>query len=403
VSPRDRRQLVGAGAAALGGLFARLAGHVLPAPVATVGLGAGLVGGALLLAWAADAAEVDVSGRLVLTVVALVAVLPEFTVETHFAFTQQTTFISANLTGATRLLVTGAAGMPLLGAWLLSRRGEKQSEFRLPPERRLDLGVLLLASCCAVGIAATGRLSLITGLVLICLYVVYVRRVQGTPDEPPAVVGVAAALAALPDDRRKPVTGALLLFSAIVVFAVASAFADALLATGTSLGIDPYLLVQSVVPAATEIPEFVVVAVLALSHRPAQGLAIFLAAAVSQMTLALGTLPFAYLAGGGGSSIPLAGREQLEMMLTAATTLMAVAALASLTPKRIDAWIVLTLFGVQFAFPSTMVRIGVTIVLAMFALDVLASRRRCIGPMLAAVRAPTRRAALDGHGTSGRG
>jgi cation:H+ antiporter len=226
---------------------------------------------------------------------------------------------------------------------------------------------------------------------------VYVRRVQGTPGEPPAVVGVAAALAALPDDRRKLVTVSLLLFSAIVVLAVASAFADALLATGTSLGIDPYLLVQSIVPAATETPEFVVVAVLALAHRPAQGLAIFLAAAVSQMTLALGTLPFAYLAGGGGSSIPLAGREQVEMLLTAATILMAVAALASLTPERVDAWIVLTLFAVQFAFPSTTVRIGVTVVLAMFALDVLASRRRAIGPMLAAVRAPPRRAALDGH------
>jgi cation:H+ antiporter len=397
VSPRYQRQLAGAGSAALVGLFTKLAGHVLPAPVATILLGAGLVGGALLLAWAADAAEVDFSGRLVLTVVALVAVLPEFTVETHFAFTQQTTFISANLTGATRLLVTGAAGMPLLGAWLLSRRGEEQSEFRLPQARQLDLGVLLLASGFAVGIAATGRLSLIAGFLLICLYVVYVRRVQGTPGEPPAVVGVAAALAALPNDRRKLVTVSLLLFSAIVVLAVASAFADALLATGTSLGIDPYLLVQSIVPAATETPEFVVVAVLALSHRPAQGLAIFLAAAVSQMTLALGTLPFAYLAGGGGSSIPLAGREQVEMLLTAATTLMAVAALASLTPERIDAWIVLILFAVQFAFPSTTVRIGVTVVLAMFALDVLASRRRAIGPMLAAVRAPPRRAALDGH------
>src|SRR4051812_1300613 len=401
VSPRERRQVAGAGLAALVGLFAKLAGHALPPPVAAVGLGVGLVGAALLLAWAADAAEVDFSGGLVLTIVALVAVLPEFAVETHFAFTQQTTFLTANLTGATRLLVTGAAGLPLLGAWLLRRRGEKSSKLVLPLERRLDLGVLLLASCCAVGIAATGRLGVITGLILISLYVVYVKRLRGTLGEPPAIVGVGAALAALPEDRRKRVITALLLFSAIVVLAVASAFADALLATGTSLGIDPYLLVQSIVPAATETPEFVVVAVLALSHRPAQGLAIFLAAAVSQMTLALGTLPFAYLAGGGGSSIPLAGREQMEMMLTAATILMAVAALSSLSPERIDAWIVLTLFGIQFAFPSTTVRIGVTVVLAMFALDILASRRRDIGPMLAAVRAPTRRAALGAHDTSG--
>jgi cation:H+ antiporter len=383
-----RRPVAIASSAAALGLVTRAASSVLPAPVAVIGLAAGLVGAAFLLAWAADAGEVVFSGGLVLVLVALVAVLPEFVIEAHFAFTQQTQFVTANLTGASRLLLTAATAMPLLWVWLLARRGERATSIRLGTARRLDLGVLLIAALWAIRVAARGRLTLIDGVVLIGLYVLYVRRVQGSPDERPAVVGVAAGMAALPPSQRKRLITGLLVFAAIVVVAVANSFTEALLATGTSLGIDPYILVQSIVPVATETPEIVVVAVLALNHRPAQGLAVFLASSVSQLTLAMGSLPFVYLAGGGSGSIPLAGRERVELALTIATALMAVAALSSLAPERIDAWIVLTLFGIQFALPSTAVRIAVAVVLTMFALDLFASRRHTVRPMLVALRSP---------------
>jgi cation:H+ antiporter len=320
-----------------------------------------------------------------------VAVLPEFVIETHFAFTQQTEFVTANLTGATRLLLTAATALPLVGVWLLERRGERATSIRLGTARRLDLGVLLIAALWGVRIALRGRLTVVDGVVLVGLYVLYVRRVQGTPHEQPAVVGVAAGIAALPRSQRRRLVAGLLVFAAVVVVTVANSFTDALLATGSSFGVNPYLLVQSIVPAATETPEFVVVAVLVLNHRPGQGLAVFLASSVSQFTLAFGSLPFAWLAGGGGASIPLAGRERVELALTIATTLMAVAALSSLAPERIDAWIVLTLFGIQFAFPSPVIRLGVAIILAMFALDVLASRRPALRAILAALRSPSAR------------
>ena len=53
-----------------------------------VGLGIGLIGASFMLAWAADAGEAVFSGGLVLAVVALVAVLPEFVIEIRFAFIQ---------------------------------------------------------------------------------------------------------------------------------------------------------------------------------------------------------------------------------------------------------------------------------------------------------------------------
>ncbi len=176
----------------------------------------------------------------------------------------------------------------------------------------------------------------------------------------------------------------MIVFAGAVVILIANPFADALLASGASLGIDPYLLIQSVVPIATESPEFVVVAVLVANHRPAQGLALFLASSVSQWTLGLGLLPLAYLAGGGGVSMPLAAREQLELAFTISMTLFVVAALATMRPQRSDAILVVSVFLVQLIYPTVLVRVAAAFVLLVFALDLLFARRRLIRPLLRA-------------------
>jgi len=168
----------------------------------------------------------------------------------------------------------------------------------------------------------------------------------------------------------------------VVVITIGNPFADALLQTGTSLGLDPYLLIQSVVPAATEAPEFVVVSILVINHRPAQGLALFLASSVSQWTLGMGALPLAYAAGGGGISMPLAAREQLEVGFTIAVTLFVVAALATLRPERVDAYLMLSVFVVQLIYPSPFIRFAATFVLLVFAIDLLIARRHFVRPLL---------------------
>ena len=172
--PDWRRPVAAASACAILGLLIEalaIAGAALPPPLAMIGLGAGLVGASLLLSWAADAAEVELSGGVVLAGVTLVTVLPELVVETHFAYTQQTELVSANLTGATRLLLTGAVAMPVLGAWLLARRGQRAeaASYRLAPARRVDLSILFVASVYGFLLALLGRVSLIDGLLLIAL------------------------------------------------------------------------------------------------------------------------------------------------------------------------------------------------------------------------------------------
>jgi cation:H+ antiporter len=342
-------------------------------------LGIGLVGASFMLAWAADAGEAVFSGGLVLAAIALVALLPEFIIEVRFAYLQEEELVTANLTGATRLLLTGALALPLMVAFIASRRKEQAApHFQLDSARRLELGLLLVTSLFAIQIVAIGQLSVVDGVVLVALYVLYARRVQGGSREEPAVFGVPAGLLSLPSQYRRAAIATLGLLAAAVVVLVAHPFVDALLATGTYLGFDPYFLIQSVVPIATEAPEFVIVAILVAHHRPALGVAVFLAASVSQWTLGMGVLPLAYFAGGGGTSMPLVGMGQLELGLTIALTLFAVAALSYPQPKIFDAVLCAVILAIHFIYPTEIVRIAAAFVLFVFAVDLFIDNRRAL-------------------------
>ena len=390
------RPLSIAAGCAVAGVLVRFVAPYLPVQVATVGLGVGLIAAAFMLAWAADAGEAVFSGGQVLAAVAVIGVLPEFIIEVHFAFIQQAELVTANLTGATRLLLTCAVALPLLVALLVARgRPVAPGPIRLAGQRRLELGVLLIAALFGSQIMVRGSATVFDGVLLLAVYVFYARRVQGAYDEEPAVVGVAAGLVSLPARWRRSAVAGLMIAAAVVVVATATPFTHALLSTGVSLGVDPYLLIQSVVPAATEAPELVVVGVLVANRRPAQGLALLLASSVSQWTLGLGALPIAYAAGGGGFALPLAAREQLELGFTTAVTLFAVAALTTLAPERPDAVLIVVVFATQLIYPTPFLRFGAALVLLAFAIDLLCARRRHLGPILRAVR-PRRPVRLEG-------
>jgi cation:H+ antiporter len=373
-----QRKLLVAGGCAAVGLLVDLARPVFPVQLATVGLGIGLVGASFLLAWAADAGDSVFSGGLVLAVIALCAVLPEFVIEARFAYSQETQLVTANLTGATRLLLTGAVGLPLAIAYMARRRSQVAVSLELAAPRRLELAMLLITSVFAIQIVVSGSLTLLDGVILVALYAFYARRVQGTPEEEPAVLGVPAGLVSLPPRRRRPVIAALILVAGAVVVTIANPFADALLGTGTSLGIDPYFLIQSAVPLASEAPEFVVVAVLVANRRPAQGLALFLVSSVSQWTLAMGALPMAFFAGGGGTSMPLDAHQQLELGFTIALTLFAVAALVSLRPERVDAVLMVGLLAIQLIYPTPFIQVASTFIFLVFALNLFVDRRHAV-------------------------
>ncbi|GAA3856633.1 sodium/calcium exchanger protein [Amycolatopsis tucumanensis] len=187
-------------------------------------------------------------------------------------------------------------------------------------------------------------------------------------------------------------------FAALVIVDCAEPFAHALIATGTQLGIDQFLLVQWLAPLASEAPEFIVAILFALRGKGADAIGTLISSKVNQWTLLVGSLPLAYFAGGGTAALSLDGRQVEEFLLTATQTLLGVAALLALRFPRWAAWTLLGLFAVQFAVPGHAARYVLAGIYAVLTLVALVNNRRHILPTLAAPF--RRRAEQEATGTS---
>ena len=108
-------------------LVVRIAG-LHPDPVAALLIyGAAVVAASFLLAWAAEAAQIDVSGGLAIAVLALVAVLPEYAVDLYYAYVSghnpdYTQYAAANMTGSNRLLMGLGWPVVVLVSILVARK-----------------------------------------------------------------------------------------------------------------------------------------------------------------------------------------------------------------------------------------------------------------------------------------
>jgi cation:H+ antiporter len=373
------------------GLLVRLGGGAVSFPLQLVVYGGAVVAAAFLLAWACEAAQVDVANGLVVAAVAFVAILPEYLVEVHFALIGQAEYVTANLTGASRLLLGVAIAMPAIVALLPRRwRPRRLGPLELPEPHRVELAILAVSATWSTRAVLGGRLTLLDSAVLVGMYAVYLRRASTAGGEAPEPVGVAAELAALPQERRRRWAGCLMAYAAFVILLTAVPFGDAVLGAGAIVGISPYLLLQWIVPVATETPELVVAFVLLTHGRGGQSIAVLLAGAVSQYTLALGTLPVAFAVGAGTGPLPLAGRERVELLLTVGVALYAVAALLTLRLSRGDSSIMLAVFAGQLLVPSVITRLFFAVLFWAVALDILWSERRHLPALLAALRPGSR-------------
>jgi cation:H+ antiporter len=371
----------------LPGVLVRISGVHVPPPLAMVVFGGAVMAAAFMLGSAAEAAELDAPPGIAVAAVALVAVLPEYTIEIYFAFGGRVEFVTASLTGSTRLLLSFAVGMPAVASIVLGRRRRQRlGVVELGADKRVDLAIIAAASLYAPLVVLRGHLAWPDAIVLLGLYALYLRRISTGAPEAPHLVGVAAELGKLPQRQRRRWVVGIMLFSACAVLVTAEPFADGVLLTGTSIGISPYLLVQWLVPLATEMPELVVAFVLIKHERAGQAVAVLLSSAVSQWTLALGSLPLAYAAGAGKGPLPLLGREQLELLLTMAQGLMAVAVLVSLRLERRDAVLMLVLFVVQLALPNVLTRGALTLAYLVLAVDILTSERWAIPTLARSLR-----------------
>jgi cation:H+ antiporter len=359
-------------------------GGLSPAPlVAALLYGAAVVAASFLLAWTAEAAQVDISGGLAIAILAFIAVLPEYGVDLSYAYTAghdpaYVQYAAANMTGSNRLLL--GAGWPvvvLVSLWAARTLGRGSTScLRLDRSNRLELAFLLVASVAAFIMPITGQIHLLLGIALLAWFGCYAWRLAHGEVGEPHLIGTAAALGTLPRRTRRLVVPAVMAMAAIVVLVAAEPFAHSLVDTGKRLGINEFLLVQWVAPLASEAPEFIVAILFARRGRGHVAMATLISSKVNQWTLLVGSIPLAYLAGGGGSSLPLDHRQVEEILLTATQTLMGIALVLSLRVGRRSAWLLLVLFAVQFPISGQQGRLVLAAVYSAIALAVLVPRRR---------------------------
>jgi cation:H+ antiporter len=370
-------------------LFLRLSGAHPAAALGLLVFGAAVVASSFLLAWAAEAARVDISGPLAIAILAVIAVLPEYAVDLYFSYTaghdpSYVQYAAANMTGSNRLLL--GLGWPvaaLIALWVASRRsGRRVRELVLDSGYRNELGFLFIASIMALVIPLSGQINLILGGALLGFFVFYLWKASRASPSEPELAGPAARIGALPVRARRLLVAGLFVFAAAVIVVSAEPFAHSLIATGTRLGIDRFLLVQWVAPLASEAPEFIVAIVFAVHGKGADAIGTLISSKVNQWTLLVGSLPIAYLAG-GGTTLVLDARQHEEFLLTAAQTLLGVAALLALRFPRGLAFTLLGLFAVQYAVPGQLARYALCAVYAGIAVAALVRNRRYVLPTLA--------------------
>jgi cation:H+ antiporter len=250
----------------------------------------------------------------------------------------------------------------------------------LEPSNRVEIGFLMIAGIAVFAIPATGRIHIAFGLALLGWFGYYLYKLTRGDVEEPELVGTAAALGALPDRTRRIAVAGLFVFAAAVIVTCAKPFADNLIGAGTQLGIDRFLLVQWLAPLASEAPEFIIATIFAARGKGDDAIATLISAKVNQWTLLIGSLPVAYMLGGGGTAMHLDGRQIEEIVLTAAQTLMGVTLLLGLRFQRWAAWALLGLFVVQFPLTSTEGRLALSGVYAVIAALALIRYRREVLP-----------------------
>jgi cation:H+ antiporter len=346
-------------------------------PLAALVYGIAIVGAAFLLSWAAEAAQVDISAGLALAVLALLAVLPEYAVDFVFSFQAGQIYAAeghcppspdgstpcalalANMTGANRVLV--GVGWPLvvavasLAVWRSRRHGGGDSAtthqgcVQMPRALSAEVVFLGIATLYSLTLPLRHTLTLVDAAVLVAIFCAYAWRLAKAPAEEPDLQGTSAWIGEKAKAPRRSVYIGMFVVAALVILACAEHFAEGLVQTGESMGVDPFILVQWVAPLASEAPELIVACLFAWRLKAADSLGTLLSSKVNQWTLLVGTIPIVFaISAGTTDGLPLDAQQRVELLLTAAQSLFAVSILVTLALTTRNALALFVLFAVQF-------------------------------------------------------
>ena len=369
---RQRLSLALAMLATVPGIVLRITEPELAHPLEAALFGLAIVGAAFLLSWAAEVAQLDISAGLAIAVLAFIAVLPEYAVDLVFAIKGGNSFEEfgrecpptgggeespcslalANMTGANRLLIGIGWTVVVFIAWYQWRKRnqpERGQQVQLERSHAVELSYLAVATAYSLTLPLKRSITLVDAAVLVTIFILYTIRISRAPAEEPHLVGPARWIGCFSTRGRRLSVVGLFVFAAAVILLCAEHFAEALVASGESVGVSEFLLVQWLAPLASEAPELLVAILYAWRLNTNAGLGTLVSSKVNQWTLLVGTLPIAFaIASGSTHGLPIVGQQREELFLTAAQSVFAVAILLNLSMTVREAGIVFGLFIAQF-------------------------------------------------------
>jgi cation:H+ antiporter len=318
-----------------------------------------ILGSAFVVAWGAEAAQFYVSQGLALALLAWIQVLPEFAVEAVISWHRDVPLMTANFTGALRLL-TGL-GWPMIWAvhaLASRRRGAKEPwpAVRLEEEHAVEIVGLVPPLVYFGWIIYKGTLDCWDAGVLIFCYLAYLWVLNRIPpkdhEEMEDVAWVPRKVLALPANLRTLSIVGLFVAGGIGIYVTVHPFLDSMIGLATVLGISQFVFVQWVAPFLSEFPEFVSTSNWARSRGKA-GMALMNMASsnVNQWTVLAAMIPIVYSMSLGTPSVVPLQEHRVELILTLLQGMLGVVLLANFEFRAHEALGLFILWGLQFAVP----------------------------------------------------
>lgn len=364
-------------AATLPGMAVRV--HVLEVTplLAAACYGLAIMAASFLLSWSAEALQRRLPAGLIVGLVALIVVLPEYAISMVFTwkagldFAEYGGYPLANMTGANRLLIGLGWPMIFFIFWLKNRK----RNLELHRTQAFELLTIGIATLYAFFIWFRGSIVWYDAAVLILIFAAYFVLISRTEkNEEHKLLGPAKTLGSLKALHSWIACATLLVLSGVVIFLSADPFGESLIHVGESMGIDRFILIQWIAPLASESPEFIVAALFVTRISAQTGMATLISSKVNQWTLLIASLAIVYMiATTSFAPFPLDKRQSDELLLTATQSLFAVVLLSRLRVSPLSMGVILVLFLTQLMLPSSAVRtifsyiyLGGTVALVVF-------------------------------------
>ena len=362
---------------AIVGIIVKSQHSLLPEILLPIAYGFSIFSAALIISWAAESSEKDISGSFVIAIIALIAVLPEYAIETvlaytagqsyklnNFVFTNRVGYVSANVTGANRLLA--GFGWPLI---MLINMLKNNQSLNIKNNNKLELLVLGIGAISMIIASIIKFQPIFISFVLIIIYLIYLFITSKKESTESEFVGISEYLANLPKLTRITTNILLIIFSAVTIFIVSHPFVESLIHIGGKFGIDEYYLIQWLAPLASESPEIIIASLFAMKGRSLESISIILSSQANQMSLLIGSMGAIFsFATSSLISFPLNDTQGVEFLLTSAFALLQISMILWGKFKLQMPVLLLIIFFVQLIITDTSIRAYLSIAIYMFAL-----------------------------------